>query len=85
MAGKHLVVPVYKDRDIKSEAFNAAGDLPDLPRAMLPRILWIEPQLTDGEMLDRQRFDILRTHFALLTNAQTMRADQENRHKLNSR
>ena len=85
MAGKHLVIPVHQDRNVEPKTLDTAGDLPDLPGVVLPRILWIEPDLTDGEVLDRQRFGILRTHFALLTNAQTMRADQENRHKMNSR
>jgi hypothetical protein len=85
VACKNLVIPVHQDGNVEPKTLDAAGDLPDLPPIVMPRILWIEPDLTEGDVLDPQRFGILRIHFVLLTNAQSMRADQENRHKMNSR
>jgi len=53
MASKDLVVPVHEDRNVESEAVNTSGDLADLPRVVLPRILRIKPERTQRKVLDR--------------------------------
>jgi hypothetical protein len=44
---QHLVVPIHEHRHIEAKTFDTSGDLADLPRAMLPRVLWIEPKRSD--------------------------------------
>jgi hypothetical protein len=53
MAGDHFESGVHQHRAIESEGFDAAGDLSDLPRAMIAGILRVESQLVDAAVDDR--------------------------------
>jgi hypothetical protein len=64
---QHPVVPVHQHRHIESKTFNASGDLADLSRGMLVRILWIEPERSDRNCFNDEPLVALWRHVLLLS------------------
>jgi hypothetical protein len=54
VAGDYLASGIDEDGHIETERLDAARDLADLLRAMFARILWIEFQLGDRPINDRE-------------------------------
>jgi hypothetical protein len=73
MAGKHLVIPVHQDGNVEPKTLDAAGDLPDLPRIVMTRILWIETERSNRKVFNDQFVVPLRPHIWLLPKALVMR------------
>jgi hypothetical protein len=49
VARYHLAVPVNENRNIEAEAFDAAGDLPDLAITVMSGIAWVKLERPDGK------------------------------------
>ena len=73
VAGENLVIPVHQDGNVEPKTLNAVGDLPDLPRIVMPRILWIETERSNRKVLDDKFVVPLWRHIWLLPKALVMR------------
>jgi hypothetical protein len=64
---QHLVVPIHEHRHIEPKTFDTPGDLADLPRAVLPRVLWIEPERSDRNSFNDELLIALWRHVLILS------------------